>query len=293
MKIKSIVTAWQRIRRAPYQTLAAVSIMTMTLFLAGTFIFIAAGSQAVLRYFESRPQIDAYFKTDYIPETNEIDAARIKLENTGLVASFKYISKTDALAIYRELNKADPLLLEAVTSEMLPASLEVSAYDPKNLKAISESMKQLPNIEDVRYAEDIISSLQTWINSVRLVGLTLVGTHIFITLVTILLVISIKVANRREEISILSLVGASPGYIASPFIWEGIIYGIIGAILAWIVTFILWLLTRNFFTSLFAGIPVLPLPLIFMFELLLTEMFIGTLVGTLGALIAARRFLKA
>jgi cell division transport system permease protein len=89
------------------------------------------------------------------------------------------------------------------------------------------------------------------------------------------------------------LVGASPGYIASPFIWEGIIYGIIGAILAWIVTFILWLLTRNFFTSLFAGIPVLPLPLIFMFELLLTEMFIGTLVGTLGALIAARRFLKA
>jgi cell division transport system permease protein len=293
MKAKAVATAWQRIRRAPYQTLAAVSIMTMTLFLAGTFILTAAGSQAVLRFFESRPQVDAYFRTDYVPTPAEVDTARSRLSETGLVASFKYISKSDALVIYKDLNKSDPLLLEAVTADMLPASLEVSASDPKNLKSLSQAMKQIPNIEDVRYAEDIISSLEAWTNSVRTVGLVLVGAHIFITLVTILLVISIKVANRRDEITILGLVGATPGYIASPFIWEGVIYGVIGAILAWMTTFFLWVSSRNFLGQLFSGIPDLPLPLSFMFQLLGAELAIGTLVGSIGAILAARRFLKA
>lgn len=293
MKAKSISTAWQRIRRAPYQTLAAVSIMTMTLFLAGTFILTAAGSQAVLRYFESRPQIDAYFATQYVPTQEEIDSAKASLENTGQMASFRYISKQEALELYKELNQSDPLLLEAVTAEMLPASIEVSAHNPDDLKSLAEVLKNIPQVDDVRYAEDIISSLQSWINTVRIVGITLVGSHIFITLFTILLVISIKVANRREEITILSLVGATPGYIASPFIWEGVIYGLIGGVLAWIATFLLWFFSRNFFFSLFTGIPVLPLPVIFLLQLLGAELAIGTFVGSIGAAIATRRFLKA
>jgi cell division transport system permease protein len=293
MKIKSITTAWHRIRRAPYQTLAAVSIMTMTLFLAGTFILTAAGSQAILRFFESRPQINAYFKTEYVPSSSEIDAARSQLEQTGLVASFKYVSKDQALELYKDLNKSDPLLLEAVTAEMLPASIEVSAQKPQDLKALSEALKSISQIEDVRYAEDIISSLQNWINTVRLVGIVLVGSHIFITFSTILLIISIKVSSRREEITILSLVGATPAYIASPFIWEGVIYGIIGAVIAWVATFMLWAFSQDFFSRLFIGIPVLPLPLTFMLQLLGAELGLGALVGSLGAAIASRRFLKA
>lgn len=287
---KTITTAWQRIRRAPYQTLAAVSIMTMTLFLAGTFILTAAGSQAILHYFETRPQINAYFKTDYTPTSEEIAQAKTTLEGTGQVQSFKYVSKEEALTIYKELNKTDPLLLEAVTAEMLPASYEVTAVDPNNLKSLSESLKKLSNVEDVRYAEDIISSLTAWTNSVRFAGVALVGVHIFITLITILLVISIKVANRRDEISILSLVGATPGYIAAPFIWEGIIYGLMGAVIAWSATFGLWLWSQDALSQLLSGIPITVLPFVFVLQLLGAELLIGAFVGSLGAFIAARRF---
>lgn len=293
MKIRSITTAWHRVSRAPYQTLAAVSIMTMTLFLAGTFILTATGSHKILRYFESRPQIDAYFQTDYVPSPGEIDSARSLLDQTGLMASFKYISKEDALVLYKDLNQSDPLLLEAVTAEMLPASIEVSASDPQDLKALSTAMQQIPNIEDVRYAEDIISTLEVWIDTVRVVGLVLVGSHIFITLSTILLVISIKVASRRAEITVLGLVGATPGYIISPFIWEGVIYGVIGAIVAWLATLALWVSSQELLSQLFTGIPVSPLPFSLMLQLLALEMIIGTLVGVLGAIIATRRFIKA
>jgi cell division transport system permease protein len=290
MMTKSILVAWQRISRAPYQTVAAVSIMTMTLFLAGTFTMVAAGSQTILHYFETRPQINAYFKTEYVPASEEIASTETTIQSTGLVQTFKYVSKEEALMIYKELNKSDPLLLEAVTAEMLPASYEVSGKNPQDLKPISEALKQIPNIEDVRYAEDIISSLSAWTNFVRLTGIALVGTHILITLITILLVIGIKVANRRDEISILSLVGATPGYISAPFIWEGVIYGLMGGFIAWTVTFGIWVWSQDLLNKLLSGIPVTILPLVFVLELLGAELAIGAVVGSIGAIIATRRF---
>jgi cell division transport system permease protein len=290
---RSIFTAWQRIRRAPYQTLAAVSIMTMTLFLASIFFLIAAGSQAVLRYFETRPQINAFFNPDYVPENEEINQIKSQLETTGLVASFKYISKEDALALYRDLNKSDPLLLEAVTAQMLPASLEVSAKSPDDLKILSESIKKQPGIEDVRFAEDIVASLTQWTRSVRLIGASLVGAHILITLIIILLIIGIKVANRRDEILILQLVGATPGFISSPFIWEGILYGVFGAVIAWSISYLVLLSSMDFLKGFLSGIPILPVPFLFMLELLAAELGTGAVVGGLGGIIAARRFLKA
>jgi cell division transport system permease protein len=282
----------QRIRRSPYQTLAAISIMTMTLFLDSVFTLVAAGSQAVLKYFETRPQINAFFKTDYVPTTQEVERITTELNSTGLIESVKYISKEEALKIYKDLNQSDPLLLEAVTSAMLPASIEVSTKDPNDLRQLAVKLKGETNIDDVRFAEDIVSALTTWTSSVRTIGVALVGAHITITFVVILLIIGIKVASRRDEITILQLVGATPGYISAPFVWEGILYGLIGAVCAWGTTYILLLYSMPFLVSFLAGIPILPPPILFMLELLLGEVLLGILVGGLGGWFAARRFLK-
>ncbi len=290
---KHLSTALNRIRRSPYQTFAAVSIMSMTLFLASIFSLIAIGSQVVLKFFETQPQINAYYKNDYLPTPQEIDRITAQLNSTGLVESVKYVSKEDALKIYREYNQSDPLLLEAVTAQMLPASIEVSAKNPNDLKQISQSLKQEANVEDVRFAEDIVSSLTKWTGSVRVIGIALVGANIFITFVIILLIIGIKVASRRDEIIIHQLVGATSGYISAPFVWEGIIYGIVGAFCAWIGSYILLLYSTPFLVSFLAGIPVLPVPFVVLFGLLGAEVALGMVVGGLGGWFAARRYLKA
>ncbi len=293
MMTESTKIAWQRIIRSPYQTMAAVSIMTMTLFLASAFFLIAAGSQAVLRYFETRPQINAYYSSDYLPTPAQIESAKEQLSATGKMASFKYISKEDALVIYKQMNQDDPLLVEAVTAQMLPASLEVTANRPADLDPLAQLLTAQPEIEDVRYAKDVVSSLSRWTNSVRLFGAVFVSIHILITLVIVLLIISIKVSNRREEILILQLVGAKPGYISAPFIWEGIIYGLIGAVIAWIIVYLIILLSQGFLAGFLTGIPILPVSVLFMFSVLAGEIVIGALVGILGGFMASRRFLKA
>jgi cell division transport system permease protein len=284
--------AAQRIRRSPYQAIAAISIMTMTLFLASAFFLVAAGSQAVLRFFETRPQVNAFFKQDITPTSLEIDSIKSKMHDTGLVESVKYVSKEDALVIYQNLNQSDPLLLEAVTASMLPASIEVSTKDPRDLKSISEILKKERGIEDVRFAEDVVKQLSTWTKSVRIVGVSLVGAHVFITFIIILLIIGIKVASRREEISILQLVGATRGYVSAPFIIEGILYGIIGGLLAWGIAYLVLLYSMPFLVSFLNGIPILPPPVMFMLQVLLGELALGAVIGGFGGALAVRRFLK-
>lgn len=288
-----LTTAVGRIRRSPYQATAAIAVMTLTLFLACIFMMLAAGSGAILKYFESRPQINAFFKQEYVPTPQEIERISAQLTSTGLVETVRYISKEDALTIYRDLNKGDPLLLEAVTANILPASLEISAYNLDNLSEIAEKLKSETNIDDVRFAQDIVESLGLWTKSIRIVGIFLVGAHIFITFIVILLVIGIKVAARREEIFILQLLGATKSYIAAPFIYEGIIYGLIGGFIAWGTAYLLLLYTMGFWVSFLSGIPILPPPLWFMFSLLGVELLLGILVGSIGAFFATRRFLKS
>lgn len=285
-------TALSRIRRSPYQTLAAISIMTMTLFLASVFFLVAAGSQAILRYFETRPQVNAFFKQDIVPTPQEVDLIKSQLEATGKVDTVKYVSKDDALTIYKDLNKSDPLLLEAVTANMLPASIEVSAKNPDDLKSLSDMLKKEQDIDDVRFAEEVVSSLSVWTRSVRYVGIALVGAHVLITFSIILLIIGIKVANRRDEISILQLVGANRGYIQAPFVIEGILYGVTGGIFAWGIAYLVLLYSMPFLVTFLAGIPILPPPIMFMLDVLAGEIALGAIIGGFGGLVAVRRFLR-
>src|SRR3989338_3585219 len=288
-----LARAASRIRRSPYQTTAAVSIMTMTLFLACAFFFLAAGSQAILRYFETRPQVNAFFTTDYTPSPGQVEKVKSQLVATGKVDSVKFVSKDDALTIYKELNQNDPLLLEAVTAQMLPASIEITAKNPADLKPLADSLKSVEGVADVRYAEDIVGRLSKWTSSVRAIGVSLVSIHIFITFTIIMLIIGIKVANRRDEIALLQLVGATPGYIAAPFIWEGLLYGLAGAVIAWGIAYLVLLYSTGFLVGFLAGIPILPIPVVFMLEVLAGTIALGALVGGLGGLLAVRRYLKA
>lgn len=292
MNNNPITTALARMRRSPYQVLAAISIMAVTLFLACAFFVVSAGGQEILKYFESRPQLNAFFKSDLVPTPIQIETLKSKLLSTGLVDNIKYISKEDAFNIYRDLNKSDPLLLEAVTSGMLPASIEVSAKNPNNLKNISEILKTESGIEDVRFEEDVVTNLTHWTNSIRLIGLVAVGIHIVITFLVILLIIGLKLAGRKEEIGLMRLVGATFGYIAAPFVWEGIFYGIFGALIAWGTVYLIILYSMGFLLSLLSGIPILPPPILFMFEVLGGTMGLGVVIGALGGWLAVLRFLK-
>ncbi len=289
--MKLFRTTWKHIRRSPYQALAAVGIMTLTLFVSCLFFLVAVGSSVILSHFESKPQITAFFADE--KEKKDIDNLEEKLKATNRVSSIKYVSKEEALAIYREQNKNDPLLLEMVTANILPSSLEVSAKEATDLADLAKILQSESGVQEVVYQKDVVDALVSWTNAIRKIGLILVGSLTAVALLVILTIIGMKIALKKEEIEILRMVGASNWYIRTPFLLEGAFYGAFGAIISWIVSYLLLLYATPYLTSFLVGIPVLPLSPIFMLGVLGGLILVGAFVGAFGSLLAVWRYLRA
>lgn len=287
---RSIQYAKRNIRRTPFQATAAVMVMFLTFFSLLTFIQMAAGSQATLRYFESKPQVIAFFKEGTTDQ--DIQAIENALFQESKITNTKYVSKEDALLVYRDKNKNDPALLELVTANILPASLEVSTQSPEDLAPIADILKDEPVVSEVIVPEDVIATLTslTWI--IRVVGLATVGFLMIFALLVIIMIIGFKIRLKRGEIEIMRLLGASPSFIRNPFILEGIFYGVAGAISAWIVSWgLLWYFTP-FLQGYLGEIKLLPPDPLFMLILLVSVVIIALTIGGLGSFGAVKRYLK-
>lgn len=298
--MKIIDTAWTHIKRSPYQAFAAILTMFLTLLVIGMFAVATAVSLSVLGYFESKPQLTVFF-TDKAT-AGDINALQVKLEQSGKAATpMKYVSKEDALAIYKEQNKNDPLLLEMVTADILPASLEVTAVDPRYLHELEPIIKQSDGVEEVVFQKDVVDTLLSWTNAIRLVGGMLAALLAFNSFLIIMTIIGMKIALRKDEIEIMKLIGASQWYIRMPFIIEGGWYGIIGGFTAWCVIMIVLFSLREQFLSFLGAIPLIQTVLIHPFDsvtvlyasvFMVSLMLTGFLLGAFGSVVALVRYIK-
>lgn len=282
----------KNIRRNPYQAIAASMVMFLTFFVLSVFILLALGSQEILKFYESKPQAIAFFKDG----TTDIDIQAIQnaLTQTGKVNKFKYVSKEEALEIYRERNKNNPLLLELVTASILPSSLEISAPSPENLKPIVDLLRQEPVVEDVVFPEDVVSSLTQATQLIRVTGGSIVAFLVTFSTLIIVMIIGFKIRVKRDEIETMKLLGASRWFIRTPFLLEGIVYAVTGATLGWIFSLgLFWYfepLLKNNLGEIAQNI--FPIPLAVIFFLLFIEITAAIFVGLTGSAIAVRRYLR-
>jgi cell division transport system permease protein len=282
--------AKRNIRRSPFQAVAASMVMFLTFFVMLVFLLLAAGSEKILKYYESKPQVIAFFKDG--TTQNDIIAIQNALSQTGAVTTTKYISKEEALAIYRDRNKSDPALLELVTASILPASLEVSTTTPKDLKPTAEILKREPVVDEVIVPEDVVAQLTNATKIIRWVGGVTVAFLILFSTLVILMVIGFKIRLKRQEIEIMRLMGASSSFIRAPFILEGNFYGLVGAIGSWIfVNMILWYFTP-WIQSYLGEVRLLPVDALFILALLGAQIVVAIIIGGLGSIGAVRRYLQ-
>jgi cell division transport system permease protein len=281
-------TVLKHIRRSPYQSLAAIFMTSITFFIVSVFALVVLGASSMLAFFESRPQVTAFFKDE--ATTTQVEALKTEISNTVSVEDIRYISKDDALEIYRKQNENNPLLLEMVTADILPASLEVSAKNVKDLESIASVMQKNTFIEEVVFQKDVIDTLRKWVGGVRITGITLSGLLILASLTTIVMILGLKFTARKAEINTLSLLGATPWYIRGPFVTEGIIYAVIGAIAGWGISYLALLYLTPNLIGFLQEITILPVPLWVMGSLLGGEIILACLIGAFASLIATRRY---
>ncbi len=284
-------TAWHHIRRSPIQSLTALFLMTFSFIIISAFIVVNSGLSRVLDYFETKPEITIFIK-DGIDQLS-IDNLKKEITNYSDIKEVKFVSKEKALEIYKQQNKDNPMLTEMVTASILPASIEVTVSNPKTLDQIYQNYATKTDIVDeIIYQKDIIESLLDWTNTIRKGGLIITVTIIFISFISIVSIIGMKTTNRKDEIKISRLLGASNFYVKKPFLLEGIFYGLLGSLIGSILVFSTLYFTQNSINAFFQPVIFISNSLSFYSLIIFIELIFGCLIGLLASWIGVKRYLK-
>lgn len=283
-------TTYNHIRRSPYQAFAAIMIMMVTFFAVSVFTFLILGSSKVIDYFESIPRVTAFFKDN--AKQADIDALKAQLLATGKIDAIKFVSKQDALAIYKNQHKSDPLLLDLVSADILPASFEIATKKLEDLPQISSQLKSSPIVDTVTFYSDVVPRLLAWAHAIRTIGTALIVILAIISVLIMTVIIGLKVSQKREEIEIMRLIGATKLYISRPFILEGMYYGIVGSLLGCGIAVGLLTYATPMLEDFMKGIPIFPIPFIFFTELLGAELVLAIVLGIFSSWMAVNRFIK-
>ncbi|MBP9820022.1 ABC transporter permease [Candidatus Woesebacteria bacterium] len=288
--MRALTTALTTMRRTPYQALVSILMVSVTFFVAYVFSLLVAGAHVVLQYFETRPQIIAFFELKTEPQT--IKMVEQNMQGKPYVKEVTIVSQEQALELYKKENQDDPLLLELVTADILPASIEVSAIKITDLPQIKEDLEKATQVEDVVYQQDIVDALNRWSSSLRILGLGAVAVLGTISFLIVMVLIAIKAANQRRAIGIMRIIGATKGYVQGPFVLEGMLYGLVGSLIGWACMYTGLLYTSPWIKDFLGEIAVLPIPPEYLAGQLGIGTLTGMLLGSLAGSIAVRRYLK-
>jgi len=251
----SLKRAWEGFWRNALMSLAATATMVLMLLLLAGFWILQAGLQAGLEYTESKVEVVADLKDTATP--SDVTAIEDRLHLMPEVKDVHYVSREDALAIYRArlAEQGETDLTRYLDANPLHASLEVKLVDPKVFGDVVEKLRAEPAVDKVKEQQKTVDSLLTITNVLRTAGTVILIVIALIVLFIIVNTIRLAVVARAEEIEIMRLVGASDAFIRWPFVFEGAMVGLLGAVLTLGVLFVAADPIGNFMIGFFTVLP--------------------------------------
>ncbi len=295
--------ALKNIRRSPYQALSAILVLGANFFVISILTLVLLISQTILIHFETRPQIIAYLSDTAKQE--DVNQTINSIAATLLVKDIRYISKEEALKLYKQSVGDDPNLLGTVTqlgeitADVLPASIEVSVKDPADFDKIisilnkSEVVSSTPKGDkEIDFPRDVFSELTEWTKAVRIFGIAIISAISLASILTTFIIITIKIASRRQETRTLKLIGAKNFYIAKPYLIESVVYTCSGSLIGWVLCLIVSLYSTPFLAERLMGIVTLPIPFPTLIAELAGLLTFAIALGLLSGFIAALKILR-
>ncbi|MDJ0795445.1 MAG: ABC transporter permease [Calothrix sp. MO_167.B12] len=284
---------WLGLQRGSWMNWAAISTVTVLLFLFGMSLQTSWQLETLLNQFGSQLEVSVYLKPNARVESIQSLVAQIPQ-----VSDIQTITKEEAWTqLVKELGISD---IEAATQQLgenpLVDELKVKASDSQGVPALATQLVKIQGVDSVQYVDEAVrrvSQLHQGLNWVSFtITIILTVTAIAVTTTTIRLI----VMARRKEIEIMQLVGATSTWIYLPFVLQGITFGLLGGAIAWSFISII----QQFLGQLLANQPEFIQFLTNGFKLSLGQTILlplvllsfGSVVGLIGSLFAVRRFAK-
>jgi len=274
-------------------SLASIFCITITLILVAVSILLSENVNKFTDEIEKDVTIVVYIEK----ETKEEDIIKIKesIEVLSNIESITFLSKEDIrLSMSAESDGLGTILGEynEETNPLLDEYL-VKVEDTEKIGETARQIKELDNVSTVKYGEGMVEQLVKIFNTVKRITFAIVVGLIIVTSFLIANTIKITVSNRKRQIEIMRLVGASNSYIKLPFFFEGTILGLLGSLLPiFLSCFLYAFLYDKLGGILFTEVISLVTPNAILLKLSGILLAIGVIVGALGSYVAVRRYLK-
>ena len=285
----SLVNLW----RNGVMTFSSIFAVTITLLLIGVISVLALNVQDISANIEEGVRI--YVKLERSIDENAENEVGKQIKQLKGVASATYFSKDEELSkLIDKQGKDGKELFESYRDDNpLGAAYEVEAKDPTKLASLAKKIKDIPNVNSVNYGGDSTQSMVSTLNTIQTGGTVFIVGLVVVALFMISNTIKITITARSTEISIMRMVGASNWYIRIPFMLEGMLIGLFGAIIPILVLVYGYGALYNYTGgSLMSSMLVLKAPMPFIRDFSFILAGLGAGVGLIGSFVSIRRFLK-
>jgi cell division transport system permease protein len=289
-----LTRAITNIRQNVFVNVVTVGTITLALLIVSLFLLIFVNLESAAENWSERVQVTVYFDKELTGQ--EQSAFREKISALPGVSRVSYVSREEALKRFKGRLRGQETLLEGVRPEILPTSLEIalkrSHRETASVEEFVTKLKRIPGITEVQYGEEWVRRFNSFLNFMRLLGALLGGFLVIAVIFIVSNTIKLTIYSRRDELEVMSLVGATRFFITAPFLLEGLIQGLTGSVLS---LALLYGLYEGFlqnagsfitFNPAASGLTFLPV------EHLSGLLLAGALLGFIGSLTSLKRFIN-
>lgn len=294
--IKSGVT---NLRRNPWLAAASTLIMTITLIILSVMSLLFIITSYSVRSIQERVDISAYFKSDV--SESRILIIRDDLQNDSRIKSVNYVSSDEARKNFEEKHRGDQLIIDSLgelTDNPFPSTLQIKAQNLEDYPAIANDLENSSfrdlidqiNFEDNRI---IIERLNSLLRFIITFGSILMVVFCLIAILVIFNTIALTIYNRREEVEIMRLVGATNWYIRGPFIVEALTYSVIATIVTSLLILPIYFnMLPKISNYLAPGVNIFSGDWKIFVLVVIIQLIVAFILSTISSLLAMRKYLR-
>ena len=274
-----------------FLSIATIVVLVACLIIVGTGSLIFLNINSLLDLIEGQNVVMVYVQdeaTEY-----ETESLGLQLEGMSNIRNVEFVPREVAFENQKEQFGENAALLDGLSPEILPDAYKVTVDDLSMFDSTVSKIKNLESVLQVRENSDLASKVETIRNAVSYISLGIVAILFFVSMFIVSNTIRITIYNRRLEISIMKAVGATNSFIRWPFLVEGMLLGIISAVISLGLEYLVYSIALIWFADIMAilgGTPVEFFDYIWFF--LAVFGFIGVVIGTTGSLISLNKYLK-
>jgi cell division transport system permease protein len=278
------------LRRNLVMTVAAIVTMMVSLSALGVVLIMRQAITKASVQWQGGVQLAIFLNPNVTP--NEAAAIGHELSTMPGVAKFHYVNKQQAFREYKEIFGGNSELSSVLTVNEMPPSYRVVPTKAQEVAQIGRQFQGQPGVLTVSYAQQQIDQLLSRFHTLRVFGLALAIGVMIGAVALIVNTIQLAIFSRRREVAVMKLVGATNWFIRLPFMLEGLVHGLVGAALAFVVTYF----ARDTIASFVGNESFLGSQSLYVtpHEAIMTGivlLVVGAAVGALGSAFAVRRFL--